>query len=290
MALTYEQAQSQGYGRFMGRMKDPGFRKRWQGIMQGTDRFSQQAFGSFWGKEAKGILANWQDYMQPVSAPTASTGTAAPGGMSASARAMWEKALAHYAPGGGYGKGVEAGLERGRVKSTASGMQNLVSAGLAGTTMAAGLGKKYEEEVAAPTRARVEGARAEAIANIQMGMAGAEQRGYETAQDRAFQLQMQQNQLGAQAAPRVMTQSIRRSDDSSPALQLALAKLKAKSQPGISAPTTHKASTFSFDGAPATKTPYQDPAVGQPAYSAIGTGMYLGGGKFLTPQQVGYGQ
>ncbi len=122
---------------------------------------------------------------------------ATPAGLSPSARALWEKALAHYKPGGGFGAGVEAGLERGRVKSTASGMQNLVSAGLAGTTMAAGLGKKYEEEVAAPTRARVESARAEAISGLQAGMAGAEQRGYETAADRAFQMQMQQRDIAA---------------------------------------------------------------------------------------------
>jgi len=83
-----------------------------------------------------------------------------------------QKAKAQYAPGGGFGKGVEAGLERGRVKAMASGMQGLVGAGFAGTTMAGTLGKKYEEEVAAPTRAGLEERRAQAISGIEMQEAG----------------------------------------------------------------------------------------------------------------------
>ena len=85
------------------------------------------------------------------------------------------EAKAYYQPGGGFGKGVEAGLERGRTKAMASGMQGLVSAGLAGTTMAGGLGKKYEEEVAAPTRFNVEDQRAQALSGIAMQQAGMSQ-------------------------------------------------------------------------------------------------------------------
>jgi len=49
-------------------------------------------------------------------------------------------------------KATEAQLERGRKAAVSQGMQSLVSAGLAGTTEAAGLAKRYEEEVAAPAR------------------------------------------------------------------------------------------------------------------------------------------
>ena len=117
-----------------------------------------------------------------------SSGRRSGGSMPAESRKMWEEAIAHYAPGGGYGKGVEAGLERGRTKSLASGMQSLVSAGLSNTTQAAGLGKKYEEEVAAPTRAGVESQRAQAIASLKAGMAGAMQSGYESAANRSTSL------------------------------------------------------------------------------------------------------
>lgn len=106
--------------------------------------------------------------------------------MSSEARSAWEQAMAYYAPGGGYGKGVEAGLERGRTKALASGMQSLVSAGLSNTTMPAGLGKKYEEEVAMPARAQVESTRAQAIAGLKAGFAGALQSGYESAAGRAL--------------------------------------------------------------------------------------------------------
>lgn len=104
------------------------------------------------------------------------------------------EAIAYYQPGGGFGKGVEAGLERGRVKAMASGMQGLVSAGLAGTTMAGTLGKKYEEEVAAPTRMGVEERRAQAISGIKMQEAGMRFQAGQAGLQRGFQA----GQTGAQ--------------------------------------------------------------------------------------------
>lgn len=94
------------------------------------------------------------------------------GGINTATLAAIQKAKALYASGGGFGKGVEAGLERGRVKAMASGMQGLVGVGLAGTTMAGTLGKKYEEEVAAPTRLGVEERRAQALSGVEMAQAG----------------------------------------------------------------------------------------------------------------------
>lgn len=120
-------------------------------------------------------------------------------------RGAYEKALARYRPGGEYGKGVEAALERGRVKSVATGAQSLVSAGLAGTTVIAGLGKKYEEEVAAPTRARVEETRAERMSAIEMALANIMQRSEELQKQGEMQREemearkaMQTQQLAAQ--------------------------------------------------------------------------------------------
>ena len=118
----------------------------------------------------------------PTSAAPASTGS----NVSDEARAAIQRAISRYKPGGGFGAGVEAGLERGRVKATTSGMQNLVSAGLANTTMAAGLGKKYEEEVAAPTRANVEDIRSREIASLETMLAQMEQGGFQAGLDRQF--------------------------------------------------------------------------------------------------------
>lgn len=105
-----------------------------------------------------------------------------------------QKAMAYYQQGGGFGKGVEAALERGRTKALASGGQSLVSAGLAGTSMMAGLGKKFEEEVAVPTRLNVEEKRAEALANLEMGGVQLRQGAYESQANRDLQMSLAQLQ------------------------------------------------------------------------------------------------
>lgn len=117
--------------------------------------------------------------------------------ISSDVSAIFERALARYRPGGEYGKGTEAALERGRVKAVSTGMQSLVSAGLAGTTMAGGLGKKYEEEVAAPARARVEETRAERMSAIEMALASIIQQAIEAQKTRETQEEALSTQLGA---------------------------------------------------------------------------------------------
>lgn len=108
-------------------------------------------------------------------------------GVNPAASSAIQKALAYYAEGGGYGKGTEAALERGRTKAVTSGAQSLVSAGLAGTTMMAGLGKKFEEEVGMPTRARVEETRAQAMSSLEMAKAQIIQGATESDRSRALQ-------------------------------------------------------------------------------------------------------
>jgi len=77
-----------------------------------------------------------------------------------------------YAPGSSFMKGAEAMIERGKEREVARGMQSLVSAGLAGTTRAAGLGRLYEEEVAMPARLRLEDLRTRSLAQAMAGRAG----------------------------------------------------------------------------------------------------------------------
>lgn len=105
-----------------------------------------------------------------------------------------DRAIAQYQPGGGFGKGTEAALARGETRAVASGAQSLVSAGLAGTTMMAGLGKKYQEEVAAPMRARVEETRAQAISGLEMTKAQIIQGATESARASALQKYLAQLQ------------------------------------------------------------------------------------------------
>lgn len=88
------------------------------------------------------------------------------------AKAEYDKIIEQYLPGGAFGQGFEAQLERARTKSIAQGMQALVSSGLASTTEAATLGKRFEEEVGAPARQQMEDIRYERLASARAGKAG----------------------------------------------------------------------------------------------------------------------
>ncbi len=65
---------------------------------------------------------------------------------------LYSRAEERYGEGGTFLAATEAQLARGGKKFVAAGTQALVSAGLSGTTEVAGLQKRFEEEVGAPTR------------------------------------------------------------------------------------------------------------------------------------------
>lgn len=67
--------------------------------------------------------------------------------------------------GSNYGAGELAMLERQKTKDIASSQQSLVSSGLYGTTLTAGLGKKWEEEIGVPSRLKLEDVRKTALAS-----------------------------------------------------------------------------------------------------------------------------
>lgn len=108
--------------------------------------------------------------------PTATSRTAS-SGVSAATRAqvssLFAEAKKLYAPGGEFMAGTETAISRGRKGAVASGVQELASAGLAGTSIVGGLGKKYEEEVGMPTRERATTARLGALAGLLQTEAGA---------------------------------------------------------------------------------------------------------------------
>ena len=146
-------------------------------------------------------LAAATGYKSPKAPTPAGVSYAGGRGADPAAMSALQRAMAYYAPGGGYGKGVEAGLERGRVKAVATGAQSLVSAGLAGTTTIAGLGKRYEEEVAMPARARVEETRAGAISGLEAMKAQIIQGATESARSRALQTYLAQLQASTSMQP-----------------------------------------------------------------------------------------
>jgi len=85
---------------------------------------------------------------------------------------IFDEIIGRFRPGGAYGAGMEAQIARGKTRDVAAGMQQLVSSGLYGTTLAAGLPKKWEEEVGMPARQKLEDIRMERLSEAQMGKAG----------------------------------------------------------------------------------------------------------------------
>jgi len=85
---------------------------------------------------------------------------------------LYDSMAAQFQPGGTYTKGIEEQLARRKKGAMASGMQSLVSSGMAGTTQAAGLGSKFEEEVGMPTMAAAETSRIGKLTEAMMGKAG----------------------------------------------------------------------------------------------------------------------
>lgn len=111
--------------------------------------------------------------------PSAGTSTqTTTSGVSPAARrnvsSLFATAKKLYAPGGEFMAGIEASISRGSKRAVASGVQQLASAGLAGTSMVGGLGKKYEEEIGTPARAQATTARLGALAGLLQAEAGAE--------------------------------------------------------------------------------------------------------------------
>lgn len=151
-----------------------------------------------------GVNPNW----------SGSVGTSPVTGVSSAASSAMQRAIAYYQEGGGYGKGTEAALERGRTKALASGAQGLISAGLGGTTMMAGLGKKFEEEVGMPTRARVEETRAQALSGLEMTKAQIIQGATES--QRASALQKYLAELQSQSSIQGPTVTARQPSASTP--------------------------------------------------------------------------
>ena len=74
-------------------------------------------------------------------------------------RGIMDEIIQMYQPGGAYGAGTEAMLNRQKQKDIASATGSLVSSGLFGTTLTAGLPKKWEEEIGVPSRMKLEDVR-----------------------------------------------------------------------------------------------------------------------------------
>ncbi|MCP4598505.1 hypothetical protein [Neptuniibacter sp.] len=117
---------------------------------------------------------------------------------------IYDEVISRYKKGGGFVKGAEATLARTKKKDVASGMQSLVSAGLAGTTMSAGIGKKWEEEVGSPARLSIADVAGQRISQAQLGKAGFIERRQDVGPDPGMISQLMQG-LGRSSGGRMTT-------------------------------------------------------------------------------------
>lgn len=84
---------------------------------------------------------------------------------------IYDRIIERNKEGGTFLAATEAQLKSASTRSTASGMQNLVSSGMAGTTQAAGLQKKFEAEVGQPTRLQAQDIAAQRLSEAEIGKA-----------------------------------------------------------------------------------------------------------------------
>lgn len=83
-----------------------------------------------------------------------------------------DEIIGEYETGGSFEKATEAALQRGETQAVTRGVQSLVSSGLSNTTQAAGLSKKFEEEVGAPTRLKAADVSAQRLAEAKRAKVG----------------------------------------------------------------------------------------------------------------------
>lgn len=114
-------------------------------------------------RETQIMAFSLQDLYEPINLPRMETG---------GIQAELDKIIARYQPGGEFGKPEMALLERAKTKTLARQKAGLVSRGMAGTTVGAGLGKKWEEEVGMPAKLGLEDIRTQRLVQAMTAKAG----------------------------------------------------------------------------------------------------------------------
>jgi len=133
-------------------------------VSEGASRgFSKSQIDQYW-KAAHGSLPTEQAAAKTQLSAIESKREAKVAAREQEVRSIFDDIIAMYSPEGAYGQGTLAMLDRQKTRDVASATQSLVSSGLFNTTQQAGLGKKWEEEVGMPTRAKLEDVRYGALA------------------------------------------------------------------------------------------------------------------------------
>ena len=190
---------------------------------------------------------------------------------------LLDEIIQRYQPGGEFGKAALATLEQRKGKALASQQQNLVSAGLSGTTIGAGLGSKFEQEVGSSFRLGVEEQRLGALTQAMQAKAGYLERG----EERESALAESQKERDLREFQALL--SNRQTGSATPAFPSG-GSTTAQWQPGGGAGGALSEYGADYYGSDAGGSPgsndlstYQDPTIGQ---QVLGKDeIYIGGGK-----------
>ena len=103
---------------------------------------------------------------------------------------IWNKVIARSEPGGAFEKAGLGEIEKAKTKGVGKETQSLISGGMYGTTTTAGVGRKWEADVGAPARLRLEDIMEQRLSTAQIGKAGAIERREDVYPDYNALLQM----------------------------------------------------------------------------------------------------
>lgn len=86
--------------------------------------------------------------------------------------AIFDEIIARYQPGGTFERAGLAQIEAEKVRGVGKGYHDIISSGLAGTEAMGGVERRWESEVGAPSRLKLEDIMMERLSSAQMGKAG----------------------------------------------------------------------------------------------------------------------
>ena len=122
-----------------------------------VDEYGRYLQAPVWQSSSAGLISQVTKSQEDTNAATKARET--------ETRGILDEIVGMYREGGAYGQGVEASLGREKTQAMATGTQSLISSGLYNTTGLAGLSGKFEEEVGAPTRMKLEDLRMDKLSS-----------------------------------------------------------------------------------------------------------------------------
>lgn len=87
-------------------------------------------------------------------------------------KGLYGQMMKRFQPGGTLQKTGLAKIERAKTKGVGQEMQHMISSGLYGTTTAAGVPRRWEEDIGVPARLKLEDIMAQGLTGVQTGLAG----------------------------------------------------------------------------------------------------------------------